>query len=335
MPRIEVQNISKEYSGRYVLRDLCFTCQDGEIFVIVGPNGAGKTTLLRILNLLEEPTSGKVLYNGESIDYSKRDKVALRRKMGMVFQQTVLFNMSVFDNVAYPLRVRKIDKRDIEQRVRAALKLVRLDEFQSKNALALSGGEAQRVAIAQALAAEPELLLLDEPTANLDPRNISIVEEALNQINREMGTTIIMTTHNITQAVSLAHRIAFLNQGRMELVGGFQEVFRAPSFIESYARLENVFQGISRITADGTSIIDIGDGLSIEASFKEIGNVTLHIPPDEIILSSQPLISSPRNTFEGRIVEISDMGHIVKLKMKVEGARDFTVQITKRSFKEM
>ncbi|MEM2954051.1 MAG: ABC transporter ATP-binding protein [Candidatus Bathyarchaeia archaeon] len=334
MPKVEVQNLFKEYSGRQVLKDITFNVQNGELFVLVGPNGAGKTTLLRILDLLEEPTAGKVLFDGKLVDYSAKERAALRRKIGMVFQQTVHFNMSVFDNVAYPLKVR--GERNIEQKVKAALKLVQLKGFEHKNALSLSGGEAQRVAIAQALVTEPEILLLDEPTANLDPRNVSIVEEVIFNVNRERKTTIIMATHNMFQAENLADRLAFLNNGKIELLGTFQDIFgKQLQPVKSFARLENVFHGVSKITAEGTSIVDTGNGLQIEAAFKKAGNVTLHIPPEDIILSTHPLISSARNTFEGKITQISDMGHVVKLKVNVGTSKNFTVQITKRSFNEM
>ncbi|MEM2561903.1 MAG: ATP-binding cassette domain-containing protein, partial [Candidatus Bathyarchaeia archaeon] len=176
MLKVEVKNLFKEYSGRQVLKGITFSVQKGEFFVLLGPNGSGKTTLLKILDLLEEPTSGEVWLNGEPVDYSSsKERVMLRRRIGMVFQQTVLFNMSVLDNVAYPLKVR--GERNFEQKVKSVLELVQLKGFERKNALTLSGGEAQRVAIAQALVTEPELLLLDEPTANLDPKNASIVEE--------------------------------------------------------------------------------------------------------------------------------------------------------------
>lgn len=335
MPIIEVQNLFKEYSGRQVLKDISFKVQNGEIFVLVGPNGSGKTTLLRILDLLEEPTSGKVMFNGEPVDYSAKDKTAVRRRIGMVFQQTVLFNMSVFDNVAYPLKIKgEYNKAHVERNVKALLELVQLHGFEHKNALTLSGGEAQRVALAQALVTEPELLLLDEPTANLDPRNVSIVEEVLSRVNRENKTTIIMTTHNMFQAENLAHRIAVLNEGKIDLIGTFQEIFGKPSgFLMDFARLENVFSGTSRISAEDTSVIDVGDGVQIVATFRKAGNVTFHVPPEDIILSTQPLVSSARNTFEGRIVQISNLGSVVKLK--VRAGKDFVVQITKKSFNDM
>jgi tungstate transport system ATP-binding protein len=160
-----------------------------------------------------------VFFEGEEVDYSK-DRATLRRKIGIVFQQTVLFDMSVFDNVAYPLKIRgDLAKANIERKVARVLEDVELSGFERKNALALSGGEAQ------ALVAEPKLLLLDEPTANLDPKNVSIVEGILSRLNREKRTTIIMTTHNMFQAERLAQRVALLNEGEIKAIGSFRDVF--------------------------------------------------------------------------------------------------------------
>lgn len=334
MPLIEVQNLCKEYSGKKVLRDVNFRVQNEEIFAVIGPNGAGKTTLLRLLNLLDEPSSGTISFDGAVVDYSVKSRLALRRRMSMVFQQTTLFNMSVFDNVAYGLKVRGEDGRSINRKVKEVLELMQLEGFERKNALSLSGGEAQRVALAQALVVEPELLLLDEPTANLDPKNVSIIEEVLSWVNRERETTIVMATHNMFQAENLAKRVGFLLDGKMEKIGTAQEVFGAPSkHLIDFARLENVFSGNSRILEEGTSLIDIGDGVQIEAATRKSGSVTIFVRPEDIILSRKPIASSARNVFKGKIVEISDMGSVVKLK--IDSGKRFVVQITKRSFHEM
>ncbi len=333
MPVVEMQSVCKEYSGRQVLKDISFKVRNGEIFILVGPSGAGKTTLLRILDLLEMPTNGKVLFDGGWTD-SLKEKVQLRRKIGMIFQQTVLFNMSVSDNVEYGLKIRGKNARDNGQEVKEALDLVQLHGFEQKNALTLSGGEAQRVALAQALITEPELLLLDEPTANLDPRNISIIEEVLARVNREKKTTMIMATHNMFQAESLAQRVAVFNEGKIEKIGAFQEIFEKPSkFLTDFARLENVFSGNSTRTGDGTSLINVGEGIQLEAAFEKNGNVTVYVRPEDVILSTQPVRSSARNMFEGQVIQISVLGPLVKLK--VRAGKDFTVQITKRSFNEM
>jgi len=136
------------------------------------------------------------------------------------------------------------------------------------------------------------------------------------------------------QAENLAHRVVVLNEGKIELIGTFQDIFwKPPKSVKNFARLENVFSGISRISAEGTSIIDVGDGLQIETAFKKTGYVTIHVPPEDIILSTHPLVSSARNTFDGKIVQISNGGHLVKLKVRT--GKDFIVQITKRPFNEM
>ncbi|MCX8170248.1 MAG: ATP-binding cassette domain-containing protein, partial [Candidatus Methanomethyliaceae archaeon] len=290
----------------------------------------GKTTLLRIIGLIESPTSGLVIFNDEIIDYG-RDNLNLRRKIGLVFQQPILFNMSVFNNIAYPLKVRGYDRNLIRNKVEEVMKLLKIENLGEKNALGLSGGEAQRVALAQSLVYEPNLLLLDEPTSNLDPRNASIIEEVLLRINDERNTTIIMSTHNISQVEKLADRIAVLNMGKIERIGSFNEIFNK-SNIPIFSRGENVFHGISRISPYGTSIIDIG-GLQIEATFKKEGYVTIFIPPEDIILSLNPIISSARNSLEGRIVQIIDMGSLVRIK--VNSIRDFYVQITRKSLEDM
>jgi len=334
MPLIEVQNLCKEYSGKKVLKDVNLRIQSGEIFAVIGPNGAGKTTLLRLLTLLEEPSGGTISFDGVAVDYSAKGRLALRRRMGMVFQQTVLFNMSVFDNVAYGLEIRGLNERSIEKKVKETLELVRLTGFERKNALSLSGGEAQRVALAQALVIEPELLLLDEPTANLDPKNVSIIEEVLSWVNRERKATLVMTTHNMSQAENLAGRVAFLLDGKIEGIGTAQEVFGAPSKqLMDFARLENIFSGNSIILEEGTSLIDIGEGIQIEAVVRKSGRVTVFVRPEDIILSEKPIISSARNVFRGRVVGISDLGSVVKLR--VNAGKEFVVQITKRSFKDM
>jgi len=331
---VETQGLCKEYSRREVLSDISFGVESGEIFALIGPNGAGKTTLLRILDLLDEPSSGTVWFQGVEVSYSPRNRQVLRRRMGMVFQQTMLFNTSVFNNVAYGLRVRGINGKDVRDGVEEMLRIVQLEGFEGKNALKLSGGEGQRVALAQALVTEPELLLLDEPTANLDPRNVSIVEEALSRINRERKTTIIMTTHNMFQAEALADRAALLMEGRIERIGKLKDILMLPSkVLTKFARLENVFSGVARISEEGVSIIDVGDGVQIEVALQRHGNVSVHVRPEDIILSTQPLISSARNRFEGRVSEISDLGSIVRLK--VEAGKGFTVQVTKKSFNEM
>ena len=202
-PLVETLNLSKLYDGTDALKNVNVEVNRGEVLAVVGPSGSGKTTLLRLMNLLETPSSGQILFDGRDVACSDADRLTLRRRMGMVFQQAVLFNETVCENIAYPLKIRGYLKKKSGLKVRDALKLVGLSGFEKKRATGLSGGEAQRVALAQAMISEPELLLLDEPTVNLDPRNVSIIESVISKVNREQGTTIILATHNML--LSLIH----------------------------------------------------------------------------------------------------------------------------------
>jgi len=333
-PLIETHNLSKFYNGTEALRNVNMKVDKGEVLAVVGPSGSGKTTLLRLLNLLEMPTAGEVFFDGRDTAWSDAGRVALRRRMGMVFQQAVLFNETVYENVEYPLKIRGRYDESKDLKVKDALKLVGLSGFEKKQATGLSGGEAQRVALAQAMVYTPELLLLDEPTVNLDPRNISIIESVISKVNRERGTTIIIATHNMLQAERLATKVAVLREGELAEVGDAKEIFRKPSdLLASFGRILNVFTGQSYLTEEGTAIIDIGGGVKIEALTTKTGSVTVFIRPEEIIVSKSPIVSSARNMLKGKVEEILDLDQSVQLK--VDAARQFTVNITKRSFQEM
>lgn len=329
---IELENISKVYGSVTALSNVNLEILKGEVFSFLGPNGSGKTTLLRIIAGIEKPTSGEMRFNGVKVDEGNINDVRL--KTTMVFQKTVLFNTSVYKNIAYGLRLRELSKKETDEKIKKALKTVELEGYEKRPAKKLSGGEQQRVALARALALDTEVLLLDEPTANIDPKNVSIIEDALSWVNKERKTTLVIATHNMFQVETLAGRAALLLEGRIVKVGAPQEIFSLPSkLLASYARLENVFSGVSRVTGEGTSLVDVDDGVQIETAFEKTGNTTVFVRPEDIILSSNPIVSSARNSFEGRVVEISDLGAIVRLRVKA--GRDFKVQITKRSFNDM
>jgi len=211
---------------------------------------------------------------------------------------------------------------------------VRLEGYEKRQAKRLSGGEQQRVALARALTLDTDVLLLDEPTANIDPKNVSIIEEALTWFSREKKKTMVIATHNMFQAETLTTKVALLLGGKIAKVGVPREIFRGPSEgLASFARLENVFSGTSRILEEGTSVISVDDGIRIEAALRKSGKVTVFVRPEDIILSKKAVASSARNVFKGKIVEIADFGSVVKLK--VDAGKEFVVQITKRSFVEM
>jgi len=326
---MSLHNLVKDYGEIRALDHVSLEVEEGETLAILGPNGAGKTTLLRIMAGIEEPTSGTVYYKGVKID--KRSVARLRMSCTMVFQRTVVFNTTVYNNIAYGLMVRDLPRNEIAKRVDDALNIVKLKSYERRPAKRLSGGEQQRVALARAIVLEPELLLLDEPTANLDPETASIIEEAIKYMNREKGTTIVVATHNIFRMEEVAERAVLLMDGRIVEQSSVGDILLKPS-LAGFA-LDNVFVGWAEPTSSGTSTINIGEGVKIEASSERRGRVTAMIPPVDIIISKKPLESSARNVLKGRITEVSEVGSTVRLR--VEAGRVFTVQITKASLNEM
>jgi len=224
-PVYELRVVVKLYGQREVLHLDHLEIPRGEITCVVGPNGAGKSSLLRLLNFLESPTSGQITFDGQPIN--GKVPLPLRRRVTTVFQRPILLSGSVRENVAYGLRLR--GEKEVEARTRRVLEQVGLTGMARASARTLSGGEAQRVALARAIVIEPEVLLLDEPTANLDPYNGTLIEKIVAELNRERGTTIVVVTHNVFQARRLAHRVAFLLGGRGIEVAPAEQFFAAPA----------------------------------------------------------------------------------------------------------
>ena len=221
-----LQNVRKDYSDRSVLQVDELDIYQGEVFALVGPSGAGKSTLLRLLNFLESPTQGTIHFEKSEFSATRDMPVDIRRKVTTVFQNPMLLNRSVWANVHYGLKLRGL--RDSSARIQAALDNVGMLEFAEKRARFLSGGEAQRVALARAIVLQPEVLLLDEPTANLDPYNIGVIEETVAELNRRQGTTVVLVTHNIFQARRMAQRVALLLDGDVVEIAGVDEFFSSP-----------------------------------------------------------------------------------------------------------
>lgn len=229
MNLLKVSNLSKKYAEKFAIKDISFEIEHGDFCTLIGPSGAGKTTLLRMINLLEQPTSGEIEYNGWSLDtLPKKKMVNARREMGFVFQNPVVFSTSVKVNVAYGLNFRNLPSDEIEERVHRALDMVGLHGFEERKALTLSGGELQRVSLARTLATEPNLLLLDEATADLDPTNVALIENVLKKFNKEKGVTVVMATHNFFQAKRLGDSVGFLMDGEMIEMGTADQIFNHP-----------------------------------------------------------------------------------------------------------
>jgi len=221
-----LRNLRKEYGDRSVLQVEELDIYQGEVFALVGPSGAGKSTLLRLLNFLEAPTQGTIRFKETEFSATGDMPVDIRRKITTVFQNPMLLNRSVWANVHYGLKLRGL--RDSSRRIQVALERVGMLEFAEERARTLSGGEAQRVSLARAIVLQPEVLLLDEPTANLDPYNIGVIEKTVTEINRGQGTTVVLVTHNIFQARRLAQRVALLLEGRVVEVAGADDFFNSP-----------------------------------------------------------------------------------------------------------
>lgn len=231
---ITIVGLHKAFGKKEVLKNINLQIMRGEIFALVGPSGSGKTTFLRILNLFERPEKGNLEFNG----MKTQGIINIRRRMSMLFQTPAIFNRSVFENVAYGLKVRGIDKKTIEEKVSEALGIVGLCGLEKQNACTLSGGEAQRMAFARAIVYDPEILLLDEPTANLDPANVMKIEEIIKRIRNERKTTILLATHNIPQVGRIADRVGILINGELIEVNTKDAIFKYPGDKRSEAFLK-------------------------------------------------------------------------------------------------
>ena len=226
----KLTSIRKQYSNKIILDIEDLEIRQGELLTIIGPNGAGKSTLLRLLHFLEAPEKGEIHYGGSRIHYPV--SLAFRRRIGMVFQRATLFNRSVRDNIQYGLKLRG---KSLDGEVSAIIDRLDLHDLLSENARTLSGGEAQRVALAQTLVLQPEVLLLDEPTANLDPYNAGLIEDIIRTYRENGSPTIILVSHHVTQALRMADRVAVIFSGRIiEIVDaeGFVENSKDPRTVD-------------------------------------------------------------------------------------------------------
>ena len=246
MALLEVRSLSKSIGPAEILKGIDLTVERGEILGLIGPTGSGKTTLLRLVNLLDEPSAGSILFDGRVVSgRPERELLAARRKMAMVFQKPVMFKAGVEENVSYGLRMRGSEDADgVREKVKEALAAVELSGYESRDANTLSGGEMQRIALARALILQPKLLLLDEPTANLDPMSSASIDALLQKLAGG-NTAVILATHNMRQCRNLADRVAVLQAGRLAAVAGSEEIFSDKAKTTAKAQSGTLYSGVS------------------------------------------------------------------------------------------
>ncbi len=327
---MELRGVSMRFGEIDALRGLTLEIERGEVIAVLGPNGSGKSTLLRILAALEQPTSGNILFEGKNVDL--KDHGSWRQRTTLAFQRPVVLRGSVVDNVAYGLRRRGLSSDEIDERVSGALHLLGLDALAERKAKSLSGGEKQRLSIARAVVLETDLLLLDEPTVNLDPESLDIVKKFILGLRERPDITVVLATHDMEIARELSDRVILLSGGRVVEIGSTRDLMLSQSTeMARFARTENVFTGESE-RVDGVSHIDV-DGVVIVGAFSAEGSTTVNVRPEDIIVSRRVIASSARNNLRGKIIGVEELEAIVRLRVDVGVV--FTVQITRRSLEEM
>jgi len=320
---IVVQSLSKKFGNFVVLDNVSLEVPDGALLALLGPSGSGKTTLLRVIAGLEVADSGAVLHAGENItDYSARD-----RKVGFVFQHYALFrHMTVAENIGYGLRVRRTPRAKIRARVDELLKLIRLEGLQTRYPGQLSGGQRQRVALARALAAQPSVLLLDEPFGALDAKVRQELRQWLRRLHEEIHVTSIFVTHDQEEAFEVADRVVVMNQGRIEQIGKPDEIYDHPATPFVYQFLGNVnrFHGLIQ---DGR--LRLGDAefpLTGREAVRDAPAIA-YVRPHEIKLHAQ---ANGAPSIAAIIRHVNTAGPLVHLELERadEGGR-FAVELTR------
>jgi iron(III) transport system ATP-binding protein len=324
MTEIRLERVSKAFGDKVVIRELDLTIQAGEVFFLLGPSGCGKSTLLRLIAGLHAPTAGRIFFNGRDVTELSTDK----RNAAMCFQSYALWpHMTVRDNIRFGLDVRKVPEAESKQRVDEAIALVQLEDQAHKKPNELSGGQQQRVALARALVVRPDCLLLDEPLSNLDAKLRLEMRTEIRKICRAANLTAIYVTHDQKEALSIADRMAVLNEGIIEQIGPPQTLYRQPknAFVANFMGETNFLEGNVTSVRDGDIRVKTALGELLSAvpggpRFDVGSRVKLSIRPEVIQIGASPLTTalSPDNTFEGLIRDTLYLGevaqHLVEIK---------------------
>lgn len=242
---VELKNIGISFDGEQILDDLNLEIRDGEFVTFLGPSGCGKTTTLRIIGGFTQPDTGEVIIDGKNMNGAPPYK----RQVNTIFQRYALFpHLNVFENVAFGLRVNKVDSKEIEKRVTAMLESVNLSGFEKRQVHSLSGGQQQRVAIARALVNNPTILLLDEPLGALDLKLRKDMQNELKNIQQQLGITFIFVTHDQEEALSMSDTVVVMNEGRIQQIGTPEDIYNEPknAFVADFIGESNILDGIMR-----------------------------------------------------------------------------------------
>jgi len=315
---LEIQELRSTFGTICALDDVSLKVAEAEFVCVLGPSGCGKSTLLNSIAGFIRPASGRILIDGSIASHLPPNK----RPTAMVFQSYALFpHMTVFDNVAFGLRIRKTERAVIKSKVRSVLDLVRLSGVEERYPRQLSGGQQQRVALARALVVEPKVLLLDEPFSNLDAKLRESVRMELKDLQRQVGITTVFVTHDQEEAFELGDRIVLMNVGRIEQVGTAAELYEQPrtGFVATFIGRSNLLRAvIARREGDDAVVAVSGVEIRVRACPGEIGeSVTLLLRPEQISLRPHDVMAE--NGFVATVRAATHLGSGVRYMLDIEG----------------
>ena len=296
---VDIKGVNKIYGTNHVVKDLNLLVEEGEFLTLLGSSACGKTTTLRMIAGFEEPTTGSITVEGEPIE----DKEPYERNVNTVFQSYALFpHMTIYDNVAYGLKMKKVPKKEIKERVLKMLEMVQLSGFEKRYPSQLSGGQKQRVAIARALINRPKVLLLDEPLGALDLKLRKQMQLELKRLQKKLNITFIYVTHDQEEALTMSDRIAIMHDGVMDQIGSPTEIYERPAtkFVATFIGETNVFDGTIRSIEGGKAVIGIENGEVTSSGSVEEGDgkntgfavnefVTVSVRPEKMHFSPKPV----------------------------------------------
>lgn len=327
---VELVDIVKSFKDQSAVDHISAKVRKGEFLTLLGPSGCGKTTTLRMIAGFEEPTSGKILLDG--VDVSS--KSPYERDVNTVFQNYALFpHMNIFNNIAFGLKIKKMNKKEIQEKVTRTLSLVQLEGYEDRFPSQLSGGQKQRIAIARAIVNSPKVLLLDEPLGALDLKLRKQMQFELKHLQRKLGITFIYVTHDQEEALTMSDRIAVMNKGRIEQIGVPDEIYERPrtKFVADFIGETNIFEGRLKEKDGSKAITEIEDGQVINVvDDKEkideikIGEVIVFaVRPERMKVSYEKVAS--RNTLKGKFKERIFVGSINKTVVLLSNGREVVI----------